>query len=563
MDKEGPLSLQDQTFLYLLSHLDSFSSDCLALLPKAWRRRLLLTVSPLQLYKLEVTDVAKDIDTNEIWYEISTLNDSVWASYVIAETEGSRESRELMINDPSERQRTRYSLRIRFFNYICHLFFNTSDRSYVRKRLNNLIFTIHKDKLDSSVVNRLLNTHIQSMFMFSEPYYLVPFRCKNFSESAILKIMIEEGALPKALEVHTKHLSKTELWKLPQHGYLITSQLFGDLQYLTLHCTQSSIPFNEMLCSALGPFFKKQSYFSHGHSSLRSLEVLKAYPKSIEGMAFHLSAPNGYNKLKKLYILTKESCAVNRYLSNIIDNQLQSLEHLTLSGFYFKNDDENCDLALYQNGQGLATTLEHVLSQLTCKPHFRHLKLDNFNNIPQSVVQRITDAYLRGLPRHKQKLQFTNCSIKRGEIDPAGSHIWGSGLPRAHTHPPRTFDVDSSGSGGSGEYACLRCESMVSKHLVFESSDVPINFLLWLGKLECICLNTLEFNQIRVVPEPPPRKPKTSKRNHTLTHGQQPKTMSSTFYQFHPRFIFDDHPNFHCRHFKWQREDEKKRRLYS
>ena len=64
---EQPLGLQRQCFLYLVTHLEQFSPDSLALLPQKIRKELLLTLPAADIFQLETTDVVSGIKMNAIW----------------------------------------------------------------------------------------------------------------------------------------------------------------------------------------------------------------------------------------------------------------------------------------------------------------------------------------------------------------------------------------------------------------------------------------------------------------------------------------------------------------
>ena len=73
---EGPcslttlISLRDQCLLYLVGHLEEIPIRMLGLLPRAIRYELLLNLPSVDVHKLEKTQVANDIDMEEIWREI-------------------------------------------------------------------------------------------------------------------------------------------------------------------------------------------------------------------------------------------------------------------------------------------------------------------------------------------------------------------------------------------------------------------------------------------------------------------------------------------------------------
>ena len=68
---QQPLSLQQASILCVISNLESFLPDILALLPLKFRRDLLLLLPPADIFQLEHTSVANGIDMeNEIWKEV-------------------------------------------------------------------------------------------------------------------------------------------------------------------------------------------------------------------------------------------------------------------------------------------------------------------------------------------------------------------------------------------------------------------------------------------------------------------------------------------------------------
>ena len=61
------LSLQQTSILYVISNLERFPPDMLALLPLRFRRELLLILPPADIFQLEPTSVVNGIDMeNEI-----------------------------------------------------------------------------------------------------------------------------------------------------------------------------------------------------------------------------------------------------------------------------------------------------------------------------------------------------------------------------------------------------------------------------------------------------------------------------------------------------------------
>ena len=64
---EQPLGLQQLCFLYLITHLEQFSPDTLALLPQKIRKKLLLALPAADIFQLETTGVVSGIRMNSIW----------------------------------------------------------------------------------------------------------------------------------------------------------------------------------------------------------------------------------------------------------------------------------------------------------------------------------------------------------------------------------------------------------------------------------------------------------------------------------------------------------------
>ena len=68
---QQPLSLQQASILCVVSNLESFPPDILALLPLKFRHDLLLLLPPADVFQLEQTSVVNGIDMeNEIWKEV-------------------------------------------------------------------------------------------------------------------------------------------------------------------------------------------------------------------------------------------------------------------------------------------------------------------------------------------------------------------------------------------------------------------------------------------------------------------------------------------------------------
>ena len=66
-------SIQEHCLLYLVTHVEDYSPQTLALLLRHLRQALLSSVAPLHLYQLDHTEVANGISTQTIWEDIPIL----------------------------------------------------------------------------------------------------------------------------------------------------------------------------------------------------------------------------------------------------------------------------------------------------------------------------------------------------------------------------------------------------------------------------------------------------------------------------------------------------------
>ena len=85
------LSLQERCLLYLITHVEDYSPQTLALLPRHLRRALLSSVAPLHLYQLDQTAVASGIDTEALWKDGSREDVSNVVSPILDDVINSRE----------------------------------------------------------------------------------------------------------------------------------------------------------------------------------------------------------------------------------------------------------------------------------------------------------------------------------------------------------------------------------------------------------------------------------------------------------------------------------------
>ena len=209
------LSLEDQTFIFILGNVDSYPIDLLALLPSHLRRKLLSSLPPLRLYQLEQTPLARGINTDQIWERMSTLQDYTWGGYLKGEN---------LNQDSSERpegssggDNKSESARTRFINYLSHLLFNEMNRDYACKRMTCLLHATHVDMLAPHVANTLMCGHVGKLFMFQPPAFLIPFRCPNLTERELYCTLCSNKMLPTSLEFYTYNVDFSPLWNQDVH----------------------------------------------------------------------------------------------------------------------------------------------------------------------------------------------------------------------------------------------------------------------------------------------------------------------------------------------------------
>ena len=528
-DTSGPLSLQDQCFIYILAHLKDYPVELLALLPKAWRTKLLRAAPALQLHKLESTTVSEGIDTDVFWQEMSRLKDSVWVNYIITESERSHD-----LNSGSQ-----VPLKARFINYICHMLLNETNRRYAITRITEFLLAVHKDRLDSDVVCKMTTTHVSTQLMFSPPYYFIPFRCPRYTEQQIASLMISAGALPTALEIRAEQMTRTTLWISPALGYKPIGNLFGNLRFLLFNCTQ-------LYCRPLN--FIMTSFYRHAtpnptspiqNCSLESLEFHAVCRESISCIAQHFSTAKGFKNLKRLQIQLVETAApLGSELACIINNQMLTLECLHLSCLV----PSQC------------TSIIHIyelflsLANFVSRPQFRRLILDSFRNIPQILVEKLLLSFFATEPERKLTLCIKNSTIKKSD-----------------TVPLRIKNKDKDSSDKSTLATSIACTAY--KNISFETVTVPVEFFTWFERVGSIYLHSLEFSNITVVPEVPSRHiivthsneryvSDTRRVNHTRCVEQNKGPKAKLPETIDPRLVFYTHPGFRCIKFSWSQAEE-------
>ena len=503
----GAISLQDQSFLYVLSRVECYPASYLAMLPKTWRERLLRAVPPFQLYKLAKTDVALGINVDNIWEDMATLKDSIWATY-FATTNEEGDLLTLSSIDDDE------SMMTRFFDYINHLYFMEQNRPYACHRMRELLFTVHKDNLDSPLVNKLLKSHIQSLFMHSPPYYLAPFRCPSYSESKIAQMMVDLEALPLSLEINMKCVPRYTFCESDTNTRLLSS-----LRRVRVYCSLNDRELFRILKQIVG--YRRNSlsssYGSIVDSNLESLELLNCSQYTIQKITPLFSPAHGYNHLSCLHISMLSHSACMRYLPGILKHQMNTLQELKLTKFELSHNAGIIGTSDY--------TLNITLSQLILRPQFRKLILDDFRRLPQMFAVNIIQSFLRSIPNHKQTICFRNSQICHSGKVPFHVKRFGS---------ETSEDCDDSNLAMLFHPACTE-ECIKYKYLILDDILLPVEFLEWMCNIDSIYLNTLILQDISLLPKLPPRK-------RLLKDFDQGEDMQAC----DPWQMFDNHPNMIC-----------------
>lgn len=483
-EQVNALSLQDQTFLYILSHIDCYPPELLGLLPKMWRKRLLAALPPFRLYQLERTPIAQDIDTDELWEKLSRLQDCVWGGYMT-----DRKERTL------SRQPTYYvgqgrskpvSLRSRFINYLSHLLFNEMNRDYACKRITKLLHATHVDMLDSTVANSLIFGHVNSLFMFQPPYYLIPFRCPNLTERELYWSLHGNQMLPIALELYVNNLDSSPLWNQEIISQEMMRRILSKIEFLKVYNHAFKTNQLDEIINAVTHSSKYREPPSL-MGNLKHLEILRADDTHLATVSRYFSAPNGYLHLTKLTVSMRPLRYIQAtgHLVSMIRHQLNSLEELELSGFtcYITRNIINMgDYMLFMQ-----------LSQLVMKQQFRSLTLTDFKDIPWILLRMILEANLRTVPSHDQTITLRNISVSTASELPFVDDCY-------------LDDLKGKEEGEDGEddneenQFCPASESKCQEHkrIHFKDSRITLELLDWFEGIDRVCVNTLEFNQVKV-----------------------------------------------------------------
>ena len=544
-EQVDPLSLQDNTFLYILSQVEVYPAEILAKLPLVWRRKLLMAVAPFRLYQLENTDVGNGIDTDAIWEELSKLKNSVWTGYQMDNKNKPSYSHALPVsaNPSSDQEKVNMhntqedSLRSKFVNYLSHLFFNEMNRDYACKRITELLHATHVDMLEETVANALIYGHINSLFMFIPPYCLVPFRCPNLTERELYWLLFGNRMLPTSLEVYTYSLDASPLWNQDIISQEMMRRLLSKVQCLRIYNHKSRTEQLQQLVSAVTSSGKyKEPPSSMG--SLKHLEILRTDDQHLTSIAPYFSSPNGFSNLTSLTVSMTPLRFVQAttHLGALVKNQLNSLQHLHLQGLSCcttRNVIHVWDFMFF------STLAEFILKQRFCS-----LELSQFKDLPWNLAQMLLEGNLRTVPSHRQTLSFRNGTMtSKGELP--------------FVDPGDSDDEDDDECKENQFYPAAELKCLQHKCIHFDNMCIPTDTLEWFQKTDRLCVHTLEFNKVSVNP--------TSSAiaitiglngigygQHTgISSSFSRKKKTSHWSDGCLKKIFVNHKNFECRMFKW------------
>ena len=503
-EQVSALSLQDHAFLYILGNVDNYPAELLALLPLHWRRKLLSALPPFRLHQLEDTPITRGVDTQEIWEELGKLQDCVWAGYLSDRDTppSSQDDARFPPHWGKEEHRHGHApetLRMRFVNYLSHLLFNEMNRDYACKRITELLHATHVDMLEPTLANGLIYGHVNSLFMFQPPYYLIPFRCPNLTERELYWSLYGNKMLPTSIELYVYNIDSSPLWNQELISQEMMRRMLSRLRFLRLYNHMYKTSQLEEIVNAVTHSSRYKEPPSN-MGSLKHLEVLRSDDRHLSTVVPFFSAPNGYSHLTSITISMRpvHYIQTTRHLGPLIKHQLNSLRHLELRGFsccLSRNIIHMCDYMFFSS-----------LASLVLKTRFRSLIFRGFKDMPWKMLQMVLEANLRTVPSHNQTILLDDVSVTtKGELpfsdpDEEEEEEWSDGEGE-WSDTAGEGRSGSRGSGGFGENQfCPASESkcLEHKHIRFRNCHLPVELLDWFERTDRVCVHTLEFNQVTV-----------------------------------------------------------------
>ena len=464
---EEILSLQERCLLYLITHVEDYSPQTLALLPRHLRRALLSSVAPLHLIQLDQTEVASGIDTEALWRDV---NKTIGISF---------------LPDPS-------TSRQRFINAVfAEVTCRTSKSPYDRYRkhtVGNLVklslelslFGLFEKRLSTGIVEYLQHREafihfkeadgLSNVFINLDPEIskkvfahkcdretkrrirrrspdqsLVPAaiqercclpctcRSKNtlatdtYIAQRALSILKRAGAAPTYLLADTKQLVRTGLWLPGREGPLLS--FLGNLIRMQINRVDEPP-------STIGLFLN--AVLSSPNVCLQELSIGleeisngKEHCSLLDGDALTSIAPAliAYGQLKSLELVIGDSgdFLINHFITplhRIIASQ-KVLECLSICVMHFEVDRTSrisrytYQASTYHNLTELDDKiLLHLLCSLFQNNAFHKLSVSGFA-IPQDAFEEIVAAFFESTPSNNDcSLSFRSVPILEGKLQP-------------------------------------------------------------------------------------------------------------------------------------------------
>ena len=450
--EDEPLALGEQCFLHLVSHVMEYSPQELALLPVHHRHALLRAIAPVYFYCLEQTAVAKGIDTDAIWTEITELPRDSQTGYV-----ANMSDRPIIILDSYKD-----GLGAQHLAYVWHFFLGQLGLNHNTRV--KMTFATHTNMLKERTA-QFLKSHNQPWFVpivlnqDCQGYNLAPTHCTKMSEIEAAAHLTEIGALPRVLDLS---IGSSVFWQQRKNGVL---QQF--LQMSQLRRVKLNFEWPE---TAIGHSILR-TVTQSAVPTFKSLELSNLHMDSLSVLVPLFSGLEGYSGLKdlkaELHFKTQNLSAQYPLLASIVAHQT-ALESLDLSQLgQFPKDTE---------GERFILALTSLLGQ----PQFKTLRLCWCEGLPLAALQAIVEAFMSSSPQREQHLILISMNIV---VLPRRQSLFQS--RRYRSKPHLSASADHAAAHGSRKYLC------------FQYSCIPVTFLEWFRGIKYICLNTLEFIRCR------------------------------------------------------------------
>ena len=429
------------------------------------------------MYYLEQTAVADGIDTDAIWNEINQHPEDrntrfAWTPIRILDSHKDGLAAQYLASVWDALLGAERQIRVDYYSTVV-----------------KIIFSTHVSTLEDSTAD-FLKSHKQPWFVpivTNHQYthqYLVAADWQTKSESEAAAYLVEIGVLPTVLDLKLSRFRDCRLWSQRSNGVLEHLLQKAQVRKIRMDFDLSwPVPFIDE------GYFILQAVSQRTVPALESLEFPKLHIDVLPTLVPLFSTPDGYSRLKglkaKLEFGKTRTMLQYPQLVSIIAHQ-RVLESLDLSnlGSFPKSTE----------GESFVAALISLLGQ----PQFRELRLCWWNGLPLTALQSLTEAFMLSSPQSEQHLTLISMNIARRQSS-----------FRSKKTPPFSLSVDHAVFVGP------------RKHLCFQYTCIPCAFLEWFCRMNCICLDTLEFIRCRTDPS-----------NCII------------------REYFKEHPNFNVQHFR-------------